>query len=99
MQCKEVSVDTFQGSALWMRGRLYALEMMLEVVEGRWMITGSAPSAAMTPLTAPPGCSTWRMGTAGSRQLQTALRVIQSSCGEPNRVQVDTKISNVHIVN
>ena len=53
------------------------------------------PSAAMTPPAAPPGCSTWRMGTAGSRQLQTALRVIQSSCGEPNRVQVDTKINNV----
>ena len=99
MQCKEVSVNTFQGSALWMRGRLSALEMMLEVVEGRWMITGPVPSGAMTPLTAPPGCSTWRMGTAGSRQLQTALRVIQSSCGEPNPVQVDTKISNVHIVN
>ena len=97
MQCKEVSVNTFQGSALRMRGRLYALEMMLEVVEGRWMITGSVPSAAMTPLTAPPGCSTWRMGTAGSRQLQTALRVTQSSCGEPNPVQVDTKISNVKL--
>ena len=99
MQCKEISVNSFQGSALRMRGRLYALEMMLEVGEGRWMITGSVPVAAMTLLTAPPGCSTWRMGTAGSRQLQTALRVIQSSCGEPNPVQVDTKISNVHIVN
>ena len=79
-----------------MRGRVYALEIMLQTVKDheqpdQWMITRPAPSAAMRALTAPPGCSTRRMVTAGSRQLQTVFRKVQSASGELNSVQVDKK--------
>ena len=83
-----------------MRGRVYALEIMLRTVKDheqpdQWMITRPVPSAAMRVLTAPPGCSTRRMVIAGSRQLQTVFRKVQSASGELNSVQVYIKISNI----
>ena len=83
-----------------MRGRVYALEIMLQIMKDhdqpdQWMIPRPAPSAAMRAQTAPPGCSTQRMVTAGSRQLQIVFKIVQSACGEPNSVQVNTKFRNV----
>ena len=96
LYCEHVIINIFQVSALWMRGRVYALEIMLQTVKDHeqpdlWKITRPVPSAAMRALTAPPGCSTRKMVTAGSRQRQTVFRKVQSASGELNSVQVDKK--------